>query len=165
MHPADALGHVQRGNSFAHGFGAFKNNNPYKYTVFDGEVGVFGPVFSLVVKVGIAFAIGSDITAKDIVVAAVTRFVTGGANTVSKALKLYKLGSEALETGVEAGLDVATGTDLYGALVGSLSGIVAGIISGAFAINAPLGGPDLKPGPNTRKINSQIENSTKGRLL
>ena len=37
--PVDALGHMQRGNSIAHGFNryVYANNNPYKYTDPDGE--------------------------------------------------------------------------------------------------------------------------------
>jgi RHS repeat-associated protein len=37
--PVDALGHMQRGNSIAHGFNryTYANNNPYKYTDPDGE--------------------------------------------------------------------------------------------------------------------------------
>lgn len=37
--PVDALGHMQRGNSIAHGFNryAYANNNPYKYTDPDGK--------------------------------------------------------------------------------------------------------------------------------
>lgn len=37
--PVDAFGHMQRGNSIAHGFNryAYANNNPYKYTDPDGE--------------------------------------------------------------------------------------------------------------------------------
>ena len=36
--PVDALGHMQRGNSIAHGFNryAYGNNNPYRYTDPDG---------------------------------------------------------------------------------------------------------------------------------
>ena len=42
--PVDALGHMQRGNSIAHGFNryAYANNNPYKYTDPDGELPVAG---------------------------------------------------------------------------------------------------------------------------
>lgn len=41
--PVDVLGHMQRGNSIAHGFNryAYANNNPYKYTDPDGEFAWF----------------------------------------------------------------------------------------------------------------------------
>ena len=37
--PVDVLGHRERGNSIAHGFGRYTyvNNNPYKYVDTDGE--------------------------------------------------------------------------------------------------------------------------------
>ena len=40
--PVDTLGHMQRGNSIAHGFNryAYANNNPYKYTDPDGRIPV-----------------------------------------------------------------------------------------------------------------------------
>ncbi len=39
--PVDALGHIQRGNSIAHGFNryTYANNNPYKYVDPDGKFG------------------------------------------------------------------------------------------------------------------------------
>ncbi|WP_241970549.1 RHS repeat-associated core domain-containing protein [Idiomarina aquatica] len=42
--PVDALGHMQRGNSIARGFGryTYANNNPYKYVDPDGEFGLLG---------------------------------------------------------------------------------------------------------------------------
>ena len=44
--PIDALGHMQRGNSIAHGFNryAYANNNPYKYTDPDGKFVVLAPL-------------------------------------------------------------------------------------------------------------------------
>ncbi|QCZ95158.1 hypothetical protein FBQ74_06420 [Salinimonas iocasae] len=45
--PLDALGHIQLGNSIAHGFNryAYANNNPYKYTTDpDGKFVVLAPL-------------------------------------------------------------------------------------------------------------------------
>ena len=57
--PVDFIGHMQRGNSPAHGFGryTYANNNPYKYVDPDGEFGLLGAA------IGAAFGAVSSIAA------------------------------------------------------------------------------------------------------
>jgi RHS repeat-associated protein len=91
--PVDALGHMSRGNSIAHGFNryAYANNNPYKYTDPDGEFVNFAVKF--VADVALGAALNYAETGSLNLGGAVTDAAVGVLNpakTVQKAQRLAK---------------------------------------------------------------------------
>lgn len=123
--PVDALGHMQRGNSIAHGFNryAYANNNPYKYTDPDGEF-----VFLAIAVVGAAITAydtyqtyqneGAGAAAKSLAVGGVITAATGGlgklAHSAYKAYKGAKVarGAESAVQGVKLEKQLASESQL-----------------------------------------------------
>jgi RHS repeat-associated protein len=127
--PVDALGHMQRGNSIAHGFNryAYANNNPYKYTDPDGEFGLIGFAIGFT-----ADAIGQYVTTGKVnvtqsLISGAVGAVTGGLASVAKTS--LSVGGKVVASQSEkilAGAMVASGTATTGA--------------GAYAVNESLSG-------------------------
>ncbi|WP_404409146.1 hypothetical protein LG272_01395 [Pseudidiomarina marina] len=123
--PVDALGHIQRGNSIAHGFNryAYANNNPYKYTDPDGEF-----VFLAIAAVGAAITAydtyqtyqneGAGAAAKSLAVGGLITAATGGVGKLAhSAYKAYKgakvaSGAESAVQGVKLEKQLASESQL-----------------------------------------------------
>jgi RHS repeat-associated protein len=123
--PVDFMGHIQRGNSAAHGFGryTYANNNPYKYTDPDGEFGIIGALIGG--GIDAAIQIGNGIKNGQGVGEAIMN-VDLGSVAVSAALGAVTGGATALLKGAAtgttkiAGASVQLTTKTERAVVGSL---------------------------------------------
>jgi len=127
--PVDVLGHMQRGNSAAHGFGryTYANNNPYKYTDPDGEFGLIGFAIGFVADAAVQYATTGKVDVKQSLISGVVGAVTGGLGSLAKSS--ISVGGKVVAGAAErvaAGALVTTGTAVAGA--------------GGYAVNESLNG-------------------------
>lgn len=163
--PVDALGHMQRGNSIAHGFNryTYANNNPYKYVDPDGEFGLIGALIGATVEAAsqIISHEGSysdfSFDKTDIAVAGAVGFVTGGVGG--------RLATSAAKGTLSASNAVA-GTASVGSTASATGAIVGAELNGKTATAkevgtaAALGG--LGAGAGAKIANSAAKTLEKG---
>ena len=95
----DFLGHIQRGNSPAHGFNryAYANNNPYKYTDPDGEFVnlVVGAIAGGAIDAAIQYATTGKVDLGQVAVSAAAGAAgVGLAKNAGKAISLLSKGKQ-----------------------------------------------------------------------
>jgi RHS repeat-associated protein len=105
----DFMGHMQRGNSAAHGFGryTYANNNPYKYVDPDGELGLIGALIGAGIEVAIQLGTKGEIHDwKAVGIADALGAVTGGVGgrLATQALKGTISGTRATARTAQAGV-------------------------------------------------------------
>jgi uncharacterized protein RhaS with RHS repeats len=83
--PVDALGHMQRGNSIAHGFNRYAYANPYKYTDPDGEFGIVGFAIGFVADAAVQYATTGSVDVKQSLISGAVGTVTGGLGSLAKS--------------------------------------------------------------------------------
>ncbi|ACR13961.1 Rhs family protein [Teredinibacter turnerae T7901] len=106
--PVDFLGHLQRGNSPAHGFNryAYVNNNPYKYNDPDGEFiqVLVGAAIGAAMDAAIQYAVTGEVDLGEVAVAAAAGAAgVGIAKNIGKAARLFSKGRKGKEV-TESGL-------------------------------------------------------------
>ena len=163
--PVDVLGHRERGNSIAHGFGRYTyvNNNPYKYVDTNGEFGVQIAAILIGSVIGGATEVLTNDNASFSSVARAS--AVGGAVGLASSLGGGIISSALLGGGAnaagEAANQIATG-DINASKVATAG--VTGVIGGALAkgvANTVQGA--LKKGLPDNSISQAIHNTTQSK--